>query len=452
MLKLYNSRTKQKEVFEPINKQEVGMYTCGPTVYHYVHIGNLRTFVFEDVLRRVLRWNGYKVKHVMNITDVGHLTDDADAGEDKMEKGSAREGKTAWEIAEFYTEAFMNDIADLNILEPHVIPKATEHIDEQVAMVETLTEKGHSYQTDDGIYFDTTSINDYGAMIDIDKQDLQAGARVAMGQKKNPHDFALWKFSKEGEQRQMEWDAFMRKGFPGWHIECSAMSSKYLGDRFDIHCGGIDLKPVHHINEIAQSEAASGQKPWVNYWLHGEFINLESGDKMSKSSGNFVTLSTIKEKGIDPLAYRFYLLQAHYRKQLAFSWEALEAAAQGLENLRRQVATLPEHTELDTHVRKLFEDAINDDMNMPEALAILFKALKEKSINKTDVAAFDKVLGLHLLRHKEQRDIPHAVQSLLAQRNEARAQENWAESDRLRDEIAAAGFIVKDSANGQVLE
>ncbi len=445
---LYNSLSKQKEAFTPINPDEVSLYTCGPTVYNYAHIGNLRSYLFEDILRRVLRFNGYNVKHVMNITDVGHLTDDADAGEDKMEKGARREGKTAWEIAEFYTDAFKHDIATLNILEPSIWAKATDHIDEQIAMVQTLIDKEYAYQTSDGIYFDTTKVKDYGKLVNLKDQELQAGVRVDMGEKKNVHDFALWKFTKDGEKRQMEWDAFWKKGFPGWHIECSAMSMKYLGDQFDIHCGGIDHKPVHHTNEIAQSEASSGKKPWVNYWLHNEHLLLGSG-KMSKSGEHFITLQTLLEKGYDPLAYRYFILQAHYRKQLTFTWEALNGAAQGLKKLRQHVSRLETSTNIDPQVREAFSAAINDDLNTAEALAVLWKALKEGTIDLNMVIEFDKVLGLNLHQPKKEKPLPDDIKQMLEKRATAREEKDWGESDRLRDELFARGYIVEDTADGQ---
>ncbi|MBT4153485.1 MAG: cysteine--tRNA ligase [Candidatus Magasanikbacteria bacterium] len=448
MIHLYNSLSKQKIAFTPLHADEVGLYSCGPTVYHYAHIGNLRSYIFQDVLKRTLRANGYKVRHVMNITDVGHLTDDGDDGEDKMEKGSAREGKTAWDVAQFYTDAFYADIAQLNIIEPTIWSKATDHIPEQIAMVEKLTEKGHTYQTEDGIYFDTTSIDDYGKLVDVDKQELQAGVRVDMGGKKNPHDFALWKFTRAGETRQMEWDAFMRKGFPGWHIECSAMAQKYLGDQFDIHCGGIDHKPVHHTNEIAQTEASTGKKPSVQVWMHNEFLVLQGEEKMSKSGDNFMTLSKITEDGIPPLAYRYYLLQAHYRKQLAYSTEALQGAAQGLKTLKRLVAAIPDRSPGDLTVTEAFMQAVNDDLNTPEALAVLFTALKRGSVSKEQVMQFDKILGLDLLKQSIV-NIPDDVQVLVDKRAAARTKKDFALSDALRDEIATHGFSVKDGSNGQ---
>lgn len=452
MLHLYNSLTKQKEAFHPIHEHEVGLYTCGPTVYHYAHIGNLRTYVFEDILKRVLKYNNYHVNHVMNITDVGHLTDDGDNGEDKMEKGSKREGKTAWEIAEFYTKKFQENMQDLNILEPSVWCKATDHISEQVAMVEQLTQKGFTYTTSDGIYFDTTQVPDYGKLVDLQNQELQAGARIDMGEKKNPHDFALWKFTPANEKRQMEWEAFGRMGFPGWHIECSAMATKYLGEQFDIHCGGIDHKPVHHTNEIAQTESATGVTPWVKTWMHGEFLTIDGG-KMAKSDENFLTLELLIQKGLDPLAYRYFLLLAHYRKQLSFSFEALEAAQNGLYNLRRKIAEIPEHVAKDQHHSDAFLAAINDDLNMPEALAVVWNGVKEGTLSIETIIHFDKVLGLNLHHPKmAEEPIPEFVLKLLGERASAREEKNFQRSDELRDEMLLAGYMVEDTKDGQKLK
>lgn len=454
---LYNSLTKEKEKFEPckkglFSKKEIGLYTCGPTVYNYAHIGNLRTYIFEDILKRTLEYNNYKVKHVMNITDVGHLTDDADSGEDKLEKGAKREGKTAWEIAKFYTKKFQENLHDLNIEEPNIWCRATDHIQEQIDLVQKLIDKKVTYETSDGIYFDTTKINDYGKMANLKNQTLQAGARVELGEKKNPHDFALWKFSQPNEKRQMEWDAFGHKGFPGWHIECSAMSMKYLGEQFDIHCGGIDHVPIHHTNEIAQSETATGKKPWVKYWMHGEFLVMGS-DKMAKSAGNFITIDTLKEKNINPLAYRYFLLQTHYRKQLNFSWEALEAAQNGLKHLQEE--TLKCHSS-DVRRRNLgietkFLEAINNDLDMPKALAIVWEGLKNNEIDYKTLLNFDKILGLRLsdIKETEQIEIPTEIQTLLDQRAEARKTKNWTEADRLRDEINQFGYNVEDTKDGQ---
>jgi cysteinyl-tRNA synthetase len=453
-LTLYNTLTRKKQAFTPLSPKRVGLYTCGPTVYNYAHIGNLRAYVFEDILKRVLMADGYKVKHVMNITDVGHLTDDADQGEDKMEKGARREGKTAWDVAAFFTGAFQRDVTALNVVEPTVWCKATDHIKEQIAMVKKLTRDGHTYETSDGIYFDTTSIKDYGKLAQLKKQSLKAGSRVDMGEKKNPHDFALWKFSPSGEKRQMEWEAFGHKGFPGWHIECSAMSIKYLGKQFDIHCGGIDHVSVHHTNEIAQSEAFTGKKPWVKFWLHGEFL-LMGSDKMAKSGDNFVTLKTLQEKGISPLAYRYFLLQSHYRKQLSFSWEALQAAQNGLEHLYDTLAHIggPASKPNSTYEKKFFA-AVNDDLNCPEAVALLWEVLKSSTPDGTKLGTaflFDEVLGLNLETEWKRRtsSTPETVEKLVAAREKARTNKNWAESDRLRDEIKSSGYTVEDTPAGQ---
>lgn len=454
MLKLYNTRTKKVEKFRPLENNLVRMYSCGPTVYDYVHIGNLRAFVFEDVLYRALKFNGHKVKYIMNITDVGHLTDDADQGEDKMEKGAKRENKSAKEIAKFYTKAFKKDIKNLNLLEPSQWAVATEHIQEQIGMVQKLIDEGYAYETSDGIYFDTTKLDDYGKLTQLDKQELQAGSRVDMKEKKNSHDFALWKFSPEYKQRQMEWDAFGRKGFPGWHIECSAMASKYLGEQFDIHCGGIDHIPVHHTNEIAQAEAAYGNKPWVNFWMHCEFLLMQD-EKMSKSKGNFVTLKDIKEKGVSPLAFRYFLLQSHYRKELNFTWEALEAAETGLKKLRKKVNNIKKsNSNTDPKVEREFADAINHDLNTSEALSVVWSAIKEDRISMESIIKMDKVLGLdlHKINKEKIENIPQEIQELLDMRAEARENENWDKSDEIRAKIKEKGYYVKDTNEGQKLE
>jgi cysteinyl-tRNA synthetase len=489
-LQLYNTLSRTTEPFEAINEAEkkVGLYTCGPTVYNFAHIGNLRTYIFEDILKRTLIAHGYTITHVMNITDVGHLSGEDDTGEDKMEKGAKREGKTAWEIAEFYTHSFKKNLADLNILEPDIWCKATDHIAEQIAQVQTLIDKDYTYETSDGIYFDTTKFPQYGEMALLHKQELQAGVRVDLGEKKNAHDFALWKFSSPNEKRQMEWKAFGRMGFPGWHIECSAMSMRYLGKHFDIHCGGIDHIPVHHTNEIAQAECAGANHPWVNFWMHGEFLLIDAG-KMSKSDENFITLDTLIKKGYSPLAYRYFLLQAHYRKQLNFSWEALEAAEKGLNKLYEFFSTrLPldllddkenesylkiieevkkDNNTLDysTAKRKLeiLIEAISNDLNTPECLGLLNKYINEDFGSSISPSAWamvvheiDKILGLNLregaykiYNQKKNTIIPDEVKKLLDERETARTEKNWGESDRLRDEIAHLGFEVKDTADGQ---
>jgi len=340
-LTLYDNYTRSMRRFEPlVAGGPVGIYTCGPTVYDYQHIGNFRTFMFEDWLKRVLAWNGYAVRHVMNITDVGHLTSDADTGEDKMEKGSRRTGKTAWEIAEMYTRAFLDDMRALNIEEPTILSKATDHIPEQIAFIADIDSKGYAYRTGDGVYFDTSRQPDYGFLARLDKAGLESGHRVAPGEKRHPTDFALWKLSPPGERRQMEWDSPWGRGFPGWHIECSAMAQKYLGDFFDIHCGGEDHIPVHHTNEIAQTEARVGTR-LANFWMHGYFLLL--GDvKMAKSAGEFLRVQALVDRGYDPLAYRYLCLTGHYRSQLNFTFEALDSAATGLERMRQGFYALPD--------------------------------------------------------------------------------------------------------------
>ncbi len=334
-LRLYDTYTRSLREFEPLRPPEVGLYTCGPTVYDYAHIGNLRTYIFEDILKRVLVMNGYQVKHVMNITDVGHLQADGDVGEDKMEASAREKGRSAWELAEFYTDAFRADLARLNIREPDVWAKATEHIAEQIETVKCIEAKGYTYRTGDGIYFDTSKLDDYGYLARLNVEGLQAGARVGVGEKRNPTDFALWKFSPEGEKRQMEWDSPWGIGFPGWHIECSAMSAKYLGPYFDIHAGGEDHISVHHSNEIAQTQACYGTR-LANFWMHGYFLQVDTG-RMGKSAGNFVRLQDVVDRGYDPLAYRYLCLGAHYRSRLTFSWDALDGAATALERLRETV-------------------------------------------------------------------------------------------------------------------
>ncbi|MFA5175286.1 MAG: cysteine--tRNA ligase [Patescibacteria group bacterium] len=444
-LLLYNTLSRKIEEFKPIKKNKVGMYCCGPTVYNYAHIGNLRTYIFEDILKRILKYDNFKIKHVMNITDVGHLTSDADEGEDKMEKGARREGKSAWEIADFFIKAFRRDISDLNIEEPDIWCRATDHIKEQIKLVKKLEKKGFVYKTADGIYFDTSKLSDYGKLARLNKDELMAGARVEIGGKKNPTDFALWKFSPVLQKRQMEWKSPWGIGFPGWHIECSAMSVKYLGQPFDIHCGGIDHIPVHHTNEIAQSEAAEG-KQLANYWLHGEFL-LTDKEKMAKSGENFLTLQTLKQKNIDPIAYRYFVLQTHYGKQLNFSWEALEAAQNGLKHLYHLSSEIMNEPELLDSIEKNFYDAINNDLDTPAALALVWTALKDKTISLPTLLKFDNVLGLKIkenISEKKGETIPPEIQKLADGRNSARAAKDWTKSDEYRKKLEDAGYKIED--------
>ncbi|MFA5024439.1 MAG: cysteine--tRNA ligase [Patescibacteria group bacterium] len=457
---LYNTLTRQKEEFKPIEPGQVGLYTCGLTVYNFAHIGNLRTYLFEDFLKRVLKYNGYQIKHVMNITDVGHLTGDMDMGEDKMEKGAAREGKSAWEISEFYTQAFKNDLALLNIEEPNIWCKATDNIPEQIELIKILEQKGFTYKTSDGIYFDTSKIKDYNKLSHLPLEDLKEGARVEKNpEKKNPTDFALWKFSPVGAKRQMEWESPWGVGFPGWHIECSAMSLKYLADQLDIHCGGIDHINIHHTNEIAQSEAATGKK-FFNYWMHGVFLNIKGGQKMGKSKDNFLTLENAFVKpGLNPLAYRFAALQVHYRKPMEYSEAGLKQAEDGLNSLLNQVAALGDKKgEVAVEFKEKFLAAINDDLNLPQALAVIAAVLKAK-LSPADklvtILDFDKVFGLRLdlaaaavKKELTLVDLPQDVQALIKARESARQAKHWEEADRLRGIIKEKGYLVEDIKTG----
>jgi len=454
---LYNSLSRKKEEFKPIKRGKVGLYTCGPTVYNYAHIGNLRTYIFEDILKRVLVYNGYAVKHVMNITDVGHLTGDRDMGEDKMEKGAAREGKSAWDIADFYARAFKEDIAHLNILEPDIWVKATDTIPEQIDLVKALEERGFTYRTTDGIYFDTAKFKGYNKLSHQDLEALQEGARVERNpEKRNPTDFAVWKFSPQGLKRQMEWDSPWGVGFPGWHLECSAMSMKFLGDQLDIHCGGTDHIDVHHTNEIAQSEAATG-KPFFNFWMHGAFLIIQGGKKMAKSEGNFLTLeNTFLENDINPLAYRFASFLTHYRKPMEHSDEGIEAARNGLQHLQNQVrqivdAEVDTDNCLNTEFKNKFMEAINDDLNIPRAMAVVQEMLKSNisdAEKHTTILDFDSVLGLRLDQLDKEQALPGEVQKLVDARLKAREAKNFAASDQLRSEIETLGYQVQDTKDG----
>ena len=449
-LRLYDTYTRSLREFQPINPPEVGLYTCGPTVYDYAHIGNLRTYIFEDILRRVLEFNGYTVKHVMNITDVGHLVSDADTGEDKMEKGSRRTGKTAWEIAELYTQAFIDDMHHLNILEPTIWCRATEHIQEQIDFIQCIEEKGFTYRTSDGIYFDTSKMPDYGYLARLDIEGLQAGSRIDMGEKHNLTDFALWKFSPENQRRQMEWDSPWGVGFPGWHIECSAMSAKYLGTFFDIHSGGEDHITVHHPNEIAQTEACYGTR-LANFWMHGYFLQLDT-DRMSKSSGEFLRVQSLINRGYDPLAYRYFALNANYRSKLTFSWEGLDSAATSLDRLRIAFTEMGEPGIVDEDYMDKFTEQINQDLNMPRALAVTWDLVKSDLPNSTKKATlkmFDAVLGLNLAEWQPKEEIiAEDIMAMLEQRQKARVQKNWAEADAIREQINAAGYEIKDTPDG----
>lgn len=446
----YDTYSRSIREFEPIEPGRAGVYCCGPTVYDYAHIGNLRTYIFEDVLRRTLVAAGYAVRHVMNITDVGHLTSDADTGEDKMEKGAARTGLTAWEIAERYTEAFRSDLAALNILEPDVWCRATDHIAEQIADIQAIEARGFTYTTSDGVYFDTSKLDDYGHLARLDVAGLNAGSRVDLGEKRNATDFALWKFSPPDQKRQMEWDSPWGRGFPGWHIECSAMSVKYLGDLFDIHCGGKDHIPVHHSNEIAQCEVAHGTR-LANYWLHGYFLETDR-EKMSKSSGEFLRLQSLRDRDIDPLAYRYLCLTAHYRSDLKFTWESLDSAAVALGRLRQAAAQGGDGGAVDGGWFQRFRDEMCSDLNTPKALAVLWGAVKadlSAADRRATLLAMDDLLGLDLANWQpDAEEIPDAVKGLLAEREAARADRNWARADEIRDVVQDMGFDIEDGPHG----
>ncbi|MDO8628522.1 MAG: cysteine--tRNA ligase [Nanoarchaeota archaeon] len=457
MLRLYNTLTRKKEEFKPINKKEVGLYTCGPTVYNYQHLGNYRTYIFEDLLKRVLKYNDLKVKHVMNITDVGHLTSDEDTGEDKVEQQAKKEGKTAEEIAAFYTKDFQQTLQQLNIIEPNIWCKATEHIKEQVELIKILEKKGYTYIIpNDGVYLDTSKLKDYGKLARLDIQGLKAGARVKVKGKKNITDFALWKFSPADSKRQMEWESKWGKGFPGWHIECSAMAMKYLGETFDIHCGGIDHIPVHHTNEIAQSEAATGKK-FVNYWLHGAFLQTKD-KKMSKSKGDILRPATLQEEGFEPLDYRYFCLTGHYSKPLEFSIEALQGAHNSYQKLKKTVLELQKTNqkgiEATTYLEQ-FKEMINDDLNMPRALAVMWEMINSQEVatesKRQALLTMDLVLGLRL-DQLITKPAPENIKKLAEQREEARKKKDWKKADQLRKQAEQQGYLIEDSEKGPIIK
>ena len=465
-IKLFNTMSRSVEDFKPLEEGKVSMYTCGPTVYHFAHIGNLRTYVSNDILKRMFLANGYQVKHIMNITDVGHLTSDADSGEDKMEKGSRREGKSVWEIAKYYTDVFMDDIQKLNILPPTKFTKATEYIQEQIDLVKRLEDIGYTYKIDDdGIYYDTSKFADYWKLGGQKLDELKAGARIEfIDGKRNPSDFALWKFSPKDAKRQMEWDSPWGVGFPGWAIECSAMSLTEIGDRMDVHTGGVDHIKVHHTNEIAQVEPVVGHK-WVNYWIHMEFLNDTTG-KMSKSNGDFLTLSKLEEKGYSPIVYRYFLLMASYRKQINFSFELLDAAKNGYENLVRKIANILAESVATKVVENKQEVAkwrekmlglVSDDLNTAGAIVVLQDLLKSNISSEEKIAVIefaDELLGLKLLENARALgdvsnvDVPMQIKKMAEERMTAKKAKNYALADELRMKILDAGYVIEDTADG----
>lgn len=462
-IRLFNTMGRKKQAFKPLKGSTVRMYSCGPTVYDYAHIGHFRAYVFVDVLRRVLEFNNFKVDHVMNITDVGHLTSDADAGDDKMEKAAKEKKMSAWEIAEYYTKDFFDAMKKLNVKTPGKVCKATDHIEDMISFIKKIEKNGYTYRTSDGIYFDTSKLEDYGKLSGLDKkkaEKLKAGARTDFGEKKNVTDFALWKFSPEGERRQMEWESPWGKGFPGWHIECSVMSTKYLGEQFDIHTGGIDHIPIHHSNEIAQSEAANGKEP-VRFWMHNEFVLIDGG-KMSKSLKNFYNMADIEAKGITPLALRYLFLTAHYRSKINFTWESLKAAEQALDKLNEK---LDEFKEADVgkfpdgraeEYVESFLKCVNDDLNTTKAISLVWKLVRDKQVSNADKRSllldFDKVFGLELGSAKKTKialDEKEKIDEMVELRKNMRKSGKYQEADEIRKRLDKEfGVLIEDTENG----
>ena len=457
-MNLYNTLTRKVEEFKPIDGKQVTIYSCGPTVYNYAHIGNLRAYLFMDTLRRTLKYNGYSLKHVMNITDVGHLVSDADDGEDKMLKAARIEKKDPFEIAEFYMKAFLIDMNKLNIDEPEILARATEHIECMENYVQKIIENGYTYETKNTIYFDTSKLDQYGVLSNRKVEDQKAGARVEFdSEKKNISDFAVW--IKAPENHLMKWDTFWGKCYPGWHLECSAMSYHYLGDHFDIHTGGIDHIPIHHENEIAQSKGFCGKMP-ANYWMHVDFLTINGG-KMSKSLNNLYTLQDLADKGYEPLVYRMFNFTSNYRNKINFTWEAMDSAKVALNRLREGYLKHSEGTEEITEEvisnwEEKFLKAINDDLNMPVAMSVVWEVVKnpKKSQKLKDLLLkFDAVLGFDLANfQKQEEQFSEEILELIKQRDEARQSKNWAESDRIRDLLIKKGYLVKDTKEGTVVE
>ncbi|MGM5483376.1 MAG: cysteine--tRNA ligase [Nanobdellota archaeon] len=468
-LKLYNTLTRKKEIFQPIEEGKVKMYCCGPTVYNYAHIGNLRTYIFEDILRRTLEYNEFEVNHVMNITDVGHLTDDGDEGEDKLEKSAEKEKKSVLDISKFYTDAFFEDINKLNIKSPHIPCKATEHINDMIDMIKKLEDNGYTYESGGNIYYDISQFKYYADLGNLNLEQMKSTERVEEDTgKRNKQDFVLWFTSSKFKNHSLKWDSPWGTGYPGWHIECSAMSVKYLGPKFDIHCGGVDHIQVHHTNEIAQTEGAYNVHPTVNYWVHGEFLILNKG-KMSKSDGSFITLRTLEEKGYDPSLYRFYCLNAHYRQKLNFSFEALDNAKSEFESLKKKIVSINEFKEENKGFKEIqkstnmlefehkFLEAINDDLNMPKALKVMNEVIKSNLDNPEKyvlIEDFDRIFGLGLssLKSSSQKisqDEYDEIKPLLDKREEARKNKDFETADKIRDDLKTRGYSIKDTSEGQ---
>ena len=461
---IYNTLTKKIEKFIPYDPNMVTMYTCGPTVYYYAHIGNLRTYIFEDVLEKTLAYNRYPVKRVMNITDVGHMTSDGDTGEDKMSKGAIREQKTVQELAAFYTEAFFSDLEKLNIAKPEIVEKASDHIEEYIIVIDKLVKDDIAYVSEGNVYFDVEQANEYYKLSGKNSEDLIVGAREDVGEdfaKRNPGDFGLWFTNSKFKNQILQWDSPWGRGYPGWHIECSGLALKYLGEHLDIHCGGVDNVFPHHTNEIAQSEAYLGHK-WCNYWLHGEHLNDDTG-KMSKSKGEVLTLSVLIDKGYNPLVYRFFCLQSHYRKQLVFAWESIEMASSAYQKLLNKVKSIKEQADdgIDADsfnkYQELFKKALNDDLNTANAFTILYDVLKDEQLsNQTKlklVKSFDKVLSLDLLKEDAiEEELLLYIDQKIKERDEAKANKDYQKADAIREELKEKGILIKDTKDKTIFE
>jgi len=446
---LFDTYQRKKRQFIPLEQGKVKIYTCGPTVYDYAHIGNLRAYIFADTLRKMFEFNGYEVRHVINITDVGHLTSDADSGEDKVELSARKQKMSAFEISEFYTNIFKQNLSDLNIKPPTIWSKATDHINEQIALIQRLEKKGYTYLTSDGVYFDTSKLSNYGYLARLDIKGIKPGARVNLGEKRNPTDFALWKFSPKNQKRQMEWPSPWGIGFPGWHIECSAMAMKYLGETIDIHTGGIDHIPVHHTNEIAQSEAATG-KQFARYWLHVAFLTSH-GKKMAKSEKNFITLQDIIQRGYDPLAFRYYILTSHYRSSLDFTWRGLQGIQKALMSLREKVLNWEgKQVAPDEKFLKEFTIRINNDLNTPQAIALMWEVVDSSLTpekKRATLLEFDRVFSFGLASSSFG-EIPKEIIALVQEREFLRKNGQWEKADCLREEILKRGYEVRDTPTG----
>lgn len=462
-LKIYNTLNKREEEFRELEPGKVKMYTCGPTVYNFAHIGNLRTYIFEDVLKKALEYEGYEVTHMMNITDVGHLQSDEDTGEDKMQIGAKRENKNVLEVARFYEDRFMLDLERLNIKKPSIIARATEHVEDMINLIKILEKKGYTYIANGNVYFSIDKFDDYYKLANLNMKELQAGSRIKVDEfKNNPFDFVLWFVNSKYDNHILQWESPWGVGFPGWHIECSAMAIKYLGENIDIHCGGVDHIPVHHTNEIAQSECALGHK-WVNYWIHGEFLTVDNG-KMSKSSEEFLTLEKLIKDGFSPLDYRYYTLQSKYRKPLAFSYERLMESKKALDSLRKKITIVVGNINKDENLdedkiskyKEEFRKCINDDLNIANAFTVLFDVIKDDKLNNSEkkilIEDFDRIFSLNLIKEKDENKLDDEkikyIEELLKERAAARANKEWEKSDKIRDLLLKENVEIIDTKEG----